>query len=473
VKERQLNSGIFCLKNSLRHDGNEDSGTSFYPSPQKMEITRKKVAFHTFGCKLNFAETSTISRSFPEDKFEKVDPGSKADIYVINTCSVTDAADRKCRQIIKRFIRQSPGAYIAVVGCYAQLNPIKISSIGGVDLVLGTNDKFDTYKYIGNNPKRSTPEIHLSDISCTGIFYPSFSIGDRTRSFLKIQDGCDYRCSYCTIPLARGHSRNQDIRSLVGEAEEIVRKGIREIVVTGVNIGDFGKTTGESFISLLEELVKVKGLGRIRLSSIEPNLLTDELIELTSRSGKIMPHFHIPLQSGSDKILGLMRRRYKRSLFEERVRTIRCMIPLAGIGADVIVGFPGESDNDFEDTLFFLRRMPLSYLHVFNFSERPGTPAEKMPGKVPAAKREERSRKLISLSEYKHAEFCKLNVGQVAQILFEHTESDGMITGFTGNYIRAEHPWMRSLAGETRNALLTGISGSGRITAELIEKNND
>jgi threonylcarbamoyladenosine tRNA methylthiotransferase MtaB len=434
-----------------------------------MSITRKKVAFHTLGCKLNFAETSTISRSFPEDQFEKVRPGAKADIYVINTCSVTDTADRKCRQVIKKCINQSPEAVIAVVGCYAQLNPGEISSIPGVDLVLGTNEKFDAAGFLEKTGKKNNAEIHTYELNAPVVFHPSYSMGDRTRSFLKVQDGCDYGCSYCTIPIARGHSRNQEIRSLTGEAEKIARKGIKEIVLTGVNIGDYGKSTGDNFESLLREMIKVDGIERYRISSIEPNLLTDEIISLTAECKKILPHFHIPLQSGSDNVLRLMRRRYKRDQFEDRIRVIRKDLPLAGIGADVIVGFPGESDNDFEDTFSFLKEMPISYLHVFNFSERPGTPAEKMSGKVPFSIREKRSRRLISLSESKHREFSLQNVGQTAEILFEHNKSEGMITGFTGNYLRSEYHWKTSLAGKIRKARLTGISGSGRMTIELID----
>ena len=278
-----------------------------------MKTSKRKIAFYTLGCKLNFAETSTISRSFPDDEFEKVKPDAKADIYVINTCSVTDTADRKCRQAIKKFINQSPEAVIAVVGCYSQLNPEEVSAIPGVDLVLGTNEKFDISEYLKNREKRNIPEIHTCDTGGPERFYPSWSMGDRTRSFLKVQDGCDYNCSYCTIPAARGHSRNPDIRSLVREAEKIAEKGIKEIVLTGVNIGDFGKSTGESFLSLMKELIRVDGVERYRISSIEPNLLTDELISFTAESRKIVPHFHIPLQSGSDKVLGLMKRRYNRA----------------------------------------------------------------------------------------------------------------------------------------------------------------
>jgi len=433
-----------------------------------MKTIKRKVAFHTLGCKLNFAETSTIARSFPDDEFEKVKSDSQADIYVINTCSVTDTADRKCRQAIKKFINQSPDAVIAVVGCYSQLNPEEVSSIPGVDLVLGTNEKFDISEYLKNREKRNIPEIHICDTRGPERFFPSWSAGDRTRSFLKVQDGCDYKCSYCTIPAARGRSRNPDIRSLVGEAEKIAENGIKEIVLTGVNIGDYGKSTGETFLSLLKELIRVDGVERYRISSIEPNLLTDELIRLTAESRKIVPHFHIPLQSGSDKVLSMMRRRYKRAKFEERVRKIIMEIPLAGIGADVIVGFPGESDQDFEDTYTFINEMPLSYLHVFKFSERPGTPAEKMTGKVAFSIREKRSRRLIALSEKKHLEFCNLNTGESCDVLFEHTRLEGLITGFTGNYLRTEYPWNSGITGKVIKVKLTGISVSGRMNVELV-----
>jgi threonylcarbamoyladenosine tRNA methylthiotransferase MtaB len=434
-----------------------------------MEITKRKVAFHTLGCKLNFAETSTISRSFPEDQFERVPSGSKADIYVINTCSVTDTADRKCRQAIKKFIHQAPEAVIAVVGCYAQLNPDEIASIPGVDLVLGTSEKFDAAKYLENFTKKASPEIYSCGLKMPDAFFPSFSAGDRTRSFLKVQDGCDYKCSYCTIPAARGKSRNQDIKSILDEAGKIAQQGIKEIVITGVNIGDFGKTTGDSFAALMRELIKVGGIERYRISSIEPNLLTDELLDLASESPSILPHFHLPLQSGSDRILGLMRRRYTRDLFADRVNAVRKKMPLAGIGADVIVGFPGESDADFEDTFSFLNQMELSYLHVFNFSERPGTPAASMKEKVPFRVREERSKRLIALSDKKHEEFCRMNIGRYSQVLFEHTKRNGMITGFTANYISTVMPWDSGLAGNIRTVQLTGIDPSGRMTAIITE----
>lgn len=433
-----------------------------------MSVNKKKVAFHTLGCKLNFAETSTISRSFPEEKFERVLANSKADVYIINTCSVTDAADKKCRQAIKKFIGLSPGAFIAVVGCYAQLKPQEISSIPGVDLVLGTNEKFDISGYITSFDKRTKAEVHSCDPASNDTFNPSFSLVDRTRSFLKIQDGCDYGCSYCTIPMARGRSRNPEISTILNEAEQIAQQGLKEIVITGVNIGDFGKSTGESFTELLKELVKVEGIERYRISSVEPNLLTDELIELTAISKKILPHFHIPLQSGCDKILGLMRRRYKREFFASRIKMIREKLPYAGIGADVIVGFPGESDIDFEETYSFLENAPLSYLHVFTFSERPDTVAEQLPLKVLYKDKETRSKRLIALSQEKNLTFNKFNIGQVTSVLFESTRNDGLITGFTSNYIRVEYPWEARLAGQIKKVRLNKISSTGRMSIELI-----
>ncbi len=434
-----------------------------------MDTVKKKVAFHTLGCKLNFAETSTISRSFPEDRFEKVPAGKKADIYIINTCSVTDVADRKCRQAIRKFINQSPDAFIAVVGCYAQLKPNEISAIPGVDLVLGINERFDIAQYLDDFGKKNKGEIHSCDLSPTDRFIPSWSYGDRTRTFLKIQDGCDYGCAYCTIPIARGGSKNPEIKSLIEEARGIAEKGVSEIVLTGVNIGDFGKSTGDSFSDLLRELEKVPGIGRFRISSIEPNLLTDEIIEMTASGNKILPHFHIPLQSGSNKILGLMRRRYRREAFAERVNFIRKLLPLAGIGADVIVGFPGETASDFEETYSFLKELPVTYLHVFPFSERPGTVASKLPGKVTHEEKERRSKILISLSLLKHNEFLKHNSGKAASVLFEKIKSGGMITGYTGNYIRVEHPWQAKLAGLIKNVRLKEISTEGKMSIELID----
>jgi len=434
-----------------------------------MEIKKKKVAFHTLGCKLNFAETSTIARSFPEALFEKVPPNSVADIYVINTCSVTDIADKKCRQAIKKFINLSPEAFIVVVGCYAQLKPQEISSIPGVDLVLGTNEKFNIADYISNSEKRPEAEIHSCDLSTSRIYNPSYSIGDRTRSFLKVQDGCDYGCTYCTIPMARGRSRNPEVSSIISEAKKIADRGIKEIVLTGVNIGDFGKSTGGSFASLLSELIMIEGVERFRISSIEPNLLTDELIEMTVMNKKILPHFHIPLQSGSNKILGLMKRRYTRDVFTDRVNEIKKKMPLAGIGADVIIGFPGESISDFEDTYSFLSELPLSYFHVFTFSERPDTIAEKLPGKVDYKEKEMRRKRLVDLSESKNLEFMNLNIGKSSEVLFEKTRSEGLISGFTSNYIKVEHPWQSFLASKIKKVKLKSISLSGKMCVELID----
>ncbi len=428
---------------------------------------RLKIVFHTLGCKLNYTETSAISRSFPESRFERVMADSKADIYVINTCSVTGAAEKKCRQAIKKFIHRSPGAFIAVTGCYAQLRPQDIAAIPGVDLVLGTNEKFDLVAYMKNLSKRDVPEVHSSELPENQYCHPAFSVGDRTRSFLKVQDGCDYGCAYCTVPLARGNSRNQDIASLKGEAEKIAQTGTKEIVITGVNTGDFGKTTGESFILLLKELIKVHGIERYRISSIEPNLLTDEIIELIAEGNKLMPHLHIPLQSGSDRILGLMKRRYRREMFERSILSVKEKIPLAGIGADVIVGFPGETDYDFEETYSFLRDMPLSYLHVFTYSARPGTVAYSMRDRTTFRVKEERSKRLIALSEEKHLGFCRLNLGKISEVLFE-SGSRKMITGFTENYLKAEHPCDYAMRGRIKKVLLKAVSASGNMTAEII-----
>lgn len=431
--------------------------------------TRKRIAFHTLGCKLNFAETSTISRSFPEDKYEKVPATQKADIFIINTCSVTDAADKKCRQAIRKFINRSPDAIIAVVGCYAQLKPEAIASIPGVDLVLGINERFQIADYIESYKKNTPCLIDSGNISPSDKFIPSFSAGDRTRSFLKIQDGCDYGCAYCTIPLARGSSRNPEIGDLVNETRKIAAKGIREIVLTGVNIGDFGKTTGDSLTDLLQKLVEVPGIERFRISSIEPNLISDEVIDFISNNSKMLTHFHIPLQSGSDKILGLMRRRYRRDIFSERVREIVKRMPYAGIGTDIITGFPGESEDDFEDTFSFLEALPLSYLHVFPYSERPETYALKLPDKVCQHDKEIRSKKLLELSAGKHREFLEKNIGQEVEVLFEKVKNEGMITGFTGNYIRVEYPWHSNLAEQIRKVQLKDISSSGRMSIDIID----
>jgi threonylcarbamoyladenosine tRNA methylthiotransferase MtaB len=429
----------------------------------------KKVAFHTLGCKLNFAETSSIARSLPENQYERVTPDQKADVYIINTCSVTDAADRKCRQIIKKFIKRSPEAFIAVVGCYSQLKPQDISSIPGVDLVLGSNEKFDLASYLTNFKKKKITEVHSLQHSDEDRFLPSWSAGDRTRSFLKIQDGCDYGCAYCTIPLARGKSRNPSISLLIDETKAIADKGIKEIVLTGVNIGDFGKSTGDSFYHLLTEIVKTEGIERIRLSSIEPNLLDNKLIEFVAGNDKVLSHFHIPLQSGSNKVLGLMRRRYSKETFTGRVTKIKELMPLAGIGADVIVGFPGETDADFEDTFNFIEDTPLSYLHVFSYSERTDTAAESLPLKVSYDTKELRSKRLIQLSSDKNLDFKKININQKASVLFENAKHLNMVTGFTDNYLRVEHPLNEDLTGRIRRVIITGIADSGNMIVKLIQ----
>lgn len=428
---------------------------------------KKRVAFHTLGCKLNFAESSTIARSFPADLYERVSPDNGADIFIINTCSVTEAADRKCKQTIRKIIHHNPDAFIAVVGCFAQLRPEEAASISGVDLVLGTSEKFDIATYIGNIEKKISPEVHSCETPDTAGFMTSWSAGDRTRSFLKVQDGCDYHCSYCTVPLARGGSRNPPAETIVEEARAIVSSGIKEIVLTGVNVGDYGKSTGENLEQLLCALISVPGLERLRLSSIEPNLLTDSIIDLISANHVLMPHIHMPLQSGNDRILGLMRRRYRRDVFADRVARIRERIREAAIGADIIVGFPGETKEDFEDTYRFLEGTPLTYLHVFSFSPRPGTPAATMEGVVGAREKELRSRQLIRLSESKRNLFMRTQSGITADVLLESTSNDGTLHGFTGNYIRTVIPYDKGLQGTIRKVRLTSLRDDGSMNGEL------
>jgi len=430
---------------------------------------KKKVAFQTLGCKLNFAETSTIARSFDDDRYERVSPDSDADVFIINTCSVTDTADRKCRQAVRKIIHRNPDAFVAVVGCYAQLKPGSVAAIEGVDLVLGTYEKFDIAAYIENLGKGTVPEIHSCESINTTGFISSWSAGDRTRSFLKVQDGCDYRCSYCTVPLARGRSRNPFISEIVEEATQIAASGVKEIVLTGVNVGDFGKSTGESLDNLLKSLVQISGLERLRLSSIEPDLLTDTIIDLISSEPVLMPHIHMPLQSGNDKILGLMRRRYRRDALRDRVLKVRNLIPDASIGADVIVGFPGETGEDFEETYSFLENLPLSYLHVFAFSPRPGTPAATMPGAVRTSEKEERSRQLIRLSGRKRIQFMQSAAGNIYNVLLEKRSADGMLSGLTGNYIRTLVPYRKELPGTVRRVKLVSLRDDASMTGELIE----
>jgi len=419
---------------------------------------------------LNFTETSFIASRLPEDKFLRVNPDEKADIYVINTCTVTAEADKKCRQAIRKFISQSPDSIIAVIGCYSQLRAEEIAAIPGVDIVLGSKEKFRLVNYLKNIHEKKLPAIITTgNITEDKIFIPSLSAGDRTRTFIKIQDGCDYHCSYCTVPLARGRSRNAEIKSVIEELKKVAEMEIPELVLTGVNIGDFGKSTGESFTGLLKQIETIEGIKRIRLSSIEPNLLNDEIIELISGSKKIMPHFHIPLQSGSNKILALMHRRYKREVFSSVIEKIKKLMPLSGIGADVITGFPGETDSDFQETFSFLSGMPVTYLHVFPYSERPGTPAATYDNKVKTEIKNSRRKRLTDLSKKKNMEFKILNINTINEVLFENTVKNKMISGFTCNYLKSEYPDDKALHGKIIKVFVTGINPSGNLSVKLID----
>ena len=402
-----------------------------------MSTPTKRVAFHTLGCKLNFSETATISRDFLRHGFEKVDYRDTADIYVLNTCSVTENADKEARKLIRQAKRRNPESAIAVIGCYAQLKPNDIAAIDGVDIVLGAGEKFNLLNYLDSINLNGGAKVIQSEIDHVHTFTPSYSTGERTRSFLKIQDGCDYTCSFCTIPMARGESRSDTIDKTLEVAKEVAETDTREIVLTGVNIGDFGKGSDETFFDLIQQLEQLDGIDRIRISSIEPNLLTNEIIQFCASSQKFMPHFHIPLQSGSDKILSAMRRRYKRDLYEERVAKIKSIIPHACIGVDVIVGFPGETDDDFLDTYNILNELDISYLHVFTYSERPNTDAVEMGEVVPKETRAERSKMLHILSDKKRRYFNDQFIGKDRPVLFE-TMKNGKIQGHTDNYIQVQ-----------------------------------
>jgi threonylcarbamoyladenosine tRNA methylthiotransferase MtaB len=414
--------------------------------------TPNKVAFHTLGCKLNFSETSTIRRQFENSGYHTVPFEEGADIYVLNTCSVTDFADKKCRYEVRRALKYSPQAKIVVIGCYAQLKPKEISEIPGVDLVLGAGEKFNILQYIDEIANLGTKGmIRAGEISTVNTFVDSFSFGDRTRSFLKVQDGCDYKCSFCTIPQARGKSRSDTVEKAVINAQHIANQGIKEIVLTGVNLGDFGNGTeviegdkpkkGELFIDLIKALEQVENLDRIRISSIEPNLITDEIIDFVARSQKFVPHFHIPLQSGSDKILRLMRRRYVRDLYKYKINVIKDKMPHACIGVDVIVGFPGETEEDFMDTYNFISELDISYLHVFTYSERANTLAAELDGVVSMQVRRERNDRLRMLSEKKRNYFYNQFEGQIRNVLLEHHNDNGQMFGYTDNYIRVQLPY--------------------------------
>jgi threonylcarbamoyladenosine tRNA methylthiotransferase MtaB len=432
-----------------------------------MNFSGKKAAFYTLGCKLNFSETSAIAGSFTEAGFERVNFDEKADVYVINTCSVTNQGDKDSRNIIRKAIRNNPGGFIVVVGCYAQLKPDDLTRLEGVDLVLGTQEKFRIPELLGDLKKRTLPEVHTTRLTAIKEYHKSFSWGDRTRSFLKIQDGCDYYCSFCTIPIARGRSRNDTIENTVAEAGKAVEKGFREIILTGVNIGDFGKSTGENFLDLLKDLEKVNGIQRLRLGSIEPNLLKDEIIELVSESGIIMPHFHIPLQSGSDEILSLMKRKYSTELFRSKIEKIRDIVPDAFIGVDVISGTNGETEDHFRESFDFLNQLEISQLHAFTYSERSGTQALKIPWKVSAEDRKKRTQKYINLSEKKLRAFYEKNIGKTREVLFESQEDKGKMSGYTDNYIRVDTDFREELINQIRKVRLKSILPNGNMEAEF------
>jgi threonylcarbamoyladenosine tRNA methylthiotransferase MtaB len=431
----------------------------------------KKVAFYTLGCKLNFSETSTISRLFEDSGIAKVDFEEVPDIYVINTCSVTENADKKCKQLVKRAKKINPEAFVAIVGCYAQLKPEEIGKIPGVNLVLGANEKFNILDYIDKHDTSEQVIIAQGNIKNVVEFIPSFSFGDRTRSFLKIQDGCDYFCTFCTIPLARGKSRNASIEKTVTEAKTIAKTDVKEVVLTGVNIGDFGQGSEENFYSLIKELDKIKGIERFRISSIEPNLLSNEIIKFClNESRQFMPHFHIPLQSGSDRLLKLMRRKYERSLYKERVETIKKFNSHSCIGVDVIVGFPGETDEDFMDTVNFLTDLDVSYLHVFTYSERANTGAPKLGEKVPMEIRRERSKQLHLLSDRKKRHFYSQHLNTKRVVLFEQEEDNGWIYGFTDNYIKVKHKFNSKLVNQIVPVQLQQIDSEGFVECSIDEK---
>lgn len=428
----------------------------------------KTVAFHTLGCKLNFSETSAIARSLETAGFAKVEFDEIPALYIINTCSVTENADKECRHIVRKALRINPEAFIVVTGCYAQLKPVEIASIPGVDLVLGAGEKFRITEHIDSLEKKKKADIFSTEIKQVKEFVPTYSFGDRTRSFLKVQDGCDYFCSFCTIPLARGTNRSMSISETLKIAQEVAVSGVKEVVLTGVNIGDFGKQSGESFLQLIQELDKIEGIERFRISSIEPNLLADEIIHFVSQSKKFVPHFHIPLQSGSDKILKLMRRRYTQDLYAERVARIKELMPHCCIGTDVIVGFPGESEGDFLDTYRFLNELNVSYLHVFTYSERANTTAIRMDDAIPAAVRQERNKMFRILSEKKKRSFYEENIGSEATVLFETENHNGIIYGYTENYIRIKTKYNPAHANRLVNVVMRDLSGDGMMEIKLV-----
>lgn len=437
----------------------------------------KKVAFYTLGCKLNFSETSTIARNFVNEGFKRVDFEEFADIYVINTCSVTDNADKRFKSIVKNALKKNEEAFLIAVGCYAQLKPEELAAVDGVDLVLGATEKFNVTSYINDLTKNDVGEVHSCEISDADFYVGSYSIGDRTRAFLKVQDGCDYKCTYCTIPLARGISRSDTLQNVINNAKEIASKGIKEIVLTGVNIGDYGK--GEfgnkkhehTFLDLVKKLDEVDGIHRLRISSIEPNLLKDETIEFVANSNSFVPHFHIPLQSGSDELLKKMKRRYLRKTYTDRVLKIKETMPNACIGVDVIVGFPGETEELFLETYNYLTNLDVSYLHVFTYSERPNTEAAEMEGVVSKKARAKRSKMLRGLSAKKRRAFYESQLGNTLTVLFEGENKEGYIHGFTENYVKVKTPWNPELINTLHTIKLTTIDEDGLVRFNFEENN--
>lgn len=432
----------------------------------------KKVAFYTLGCKLNFSETSTISRLFEDRGYQKVEFNDSPDIFVINTCSVTENADKKCKKIVKEAKKISPNSFVTIVGCYAQLKPQEISEIKGVDAVLGASEKFRLLDILDDFTKKDTAQVFAQDINKATTFNTSYAINDRTRTFLKVQDGCNYSCTFCTIPLARGESRSDTIENIVKTAKEIAATDTKEVVLTGVNIGDFGLQNGvrkERFLDLVKALDEVEGIERFRISSIEPNLLTDEVITFVSNSNKFVPHFHIPLQSGSNKILKLMRRRYQRELYVERIAQIKSLMPHCCVGVDVITGFPGETEDDFIETYQFLNELNVSYLHVFTYSERDNTAAIHMDGVVPLAERQRRTTMLRILSEKKRRSFYDENLGKVSTVLFEEETDNGMMHGFTENYVKVRAKYDPVLVNELTQVVLTEIIDGDPLLVEVKE----
>lgn len=433
----------------------------------------KKVAFHTLGCKLNFSETSTISRMFQESGFQKVAFEAPADVYIINTCSVTDNADKKCRSVIRQALKQSPNAFVGIIGCYAQLKPKEIAAIPGVDAVFGAAEKFRLLDLVGNFDKRDNAQVYASEISEAKEFHHAHSVSDRTRTFLKVQDGCDYSCSFCTIPLARGSSRSDHMETIVAQAQSIAQEGTREIVLTGVNLGDYGIINGRRayrFIDLIKELDQVEALDRIRISSIEPNLLTNEIIDFVARSSRFVPHFHIPLQSGSPELLRQMRRRYQRDLYEDRVQQIKTVMPDCCIGVDVITGFPGETEELFLETYEFLNRLPVSYLHVFTYSKRANTDAAAMTAQVDGETKIRRSKMLRTLSEKKRRAFYEQQTGKTAVVLVEKDVEGDHIYGFTRNYVRTALPLDAVQVNDIVQVRLDRINEKGLMESSIIQE---